>query len=67
MMNQREALYSFVAWLSCRKQETKIGADNCCGGLPDLIERFADHHNLPGVTNQHGKNCKQHPGEKEGL
>jgi len=49
-LNQREALYGFVSWLSTRKELIEIGSSCECAGLTELIERFSNANGFDGVS-----------------
>lgn len=56
VLNQREALFGFVAWLSCRKQVIKLGGTEDCAGLPDLIEEFSNANGFLEVSESYPDN-----------
>ena len=55
-LNPLEAVFGFAAWLSTRDRILKIGATENCGGLPELVERFAEINNLSKVTENYPDN-----------
>ena len=51
-LNQRETLFGFVAWLTTRPGELKIGAECDCAGLTELIEEFSNANGFEPVGDQ---------------
>jgi hypothetical protein len=45
-MNASEAVYGFVAWLSCRKEKTVISSTDNCAPLAELIKQFCETNEL---------------------
>ena len=50
MLNQREAIYGFCAWLTTREQRTTFGASEDCAPIPDLIEAFCNANSFMPVS-----------------
>ena len=49
-LNPTEAIYGFVGWLTCREEETLMGASHDCTPIVGLIEKFCKNNNLPNVS-----------------
>ena len=45
-MTASEAVYGFVAWLSCRKDKTTISSKHDCAPLAELIDKFCKTNKL---------------------
>jgi len=43
-----EAIYGFIAWLTCRKEETVISTRHACSPIAELIARFCKTNKLKG-------------------
>jgi len=41
-----EAIYGFVAWLTCRKEKTVMGASEDCSPVVELIGEFCKENKL---------------------
>lgn len=42
-----EAVYGFCAWLTTRKEITKMGGSENCGSVVELIKIFCEENKLP--------------------
>ena len=56
-----EALFMFVAWLSCRKEIQTIGASEDCAPWPDLLKEFIEHNKLEDVRDNRYPGNLEHP------
>jgi len=41
-----EALYGFIAWLTCRDEQTVMSAQDDSAPVADLVERFCKENSL---------------------
>jgi len=62
-LNSREALYGFVAWLTCSPKTIRLGASNDCAPIVQMIERFANVNKLPKVRKTSWPQNLTHPKE----
>jgi len=51
-----EAVYGFCGWLTTRKQETRMGENNDCAPIADLIDQFCNENRLPDPVDGWEKN-----------
>jgi hypothetical protein len=64
-LNPTEAIYGFVCWLTTRDERTVISANDDVSPIVELLYRFCEANNLPGVSGQWPENLRV-PGPAEG-
>jgi len=62
-LNNKESLYGFCGWLTSREGVVKMGSNEDCSPIPDLIEEFAKVNNLDEISNDWPKNLIHPSGE----
>jgi hypothetical protein len=50
MLNQSEAVYGFVAWLTCRKVRAIMSASDDAAPIVELVKQFCEINNFPDVS-----------------
>ena len=48
-MNQSEALFGFISWLTTRKQVVVLSGAHPAGDTVELINTFMNHNNMPEI------------------
>ena len=59
-LNPSEAVYGFAAWLTTRKEITKMGSSCDCAPIVELVDKFCKENKLPAVRDWYHKKLK-HP------
>lgn len=62
-LNNRESIYGFCAWLTSREDVVKMGSNEDCASIPELIEEFSKVNNLDEVSVVWPKNLVHPSGE----
>jgi len=59
----REAVFGFVAWLTCRKEPTTLSAAHNCAKVVHLAATWCEGNNLPPIREDVYPANIVHPGE----
>lgn len=62
-LSASEALYGFMAFLTCRKKVTTLSSSHTPGDLPERINEFCLRHKLPLPRSNYAKNLISPPKE----